>query len=82
MFDIPECEDKLFANHIFHFLLAAKQYLYSCRQNRLLPSIQLFDVIIMMIHSLEKIVAKSNNKLTAHNKKRGSTLSFFFLNIY
>ena len=51
-------------------LLAEKQYLYSCRQKRLLQSIKIFDDKIKMVHSLEKIVTKSNNKLTAHNHEK------------
>lgn len=37
MFGIPKIEAELLVNHI---LLAAKQYLYFCWKNRLLPSIQ------------------------------------------
>ena len=59
MFGILRCEDELFINHT---LITAKQYLYSCRQNKSLPSIN-------MIHQLETMIAKSNNKLKAHNMK-------------
>ena len=36
MFGILRCEDKLFVNHT---LIIAKQDLYSCRQNKSLPSL-------------------------------------------
>ena len=35
----------------------------------LLPSIKLFDVRMKVIHSLEKIFAKFEIELTAHNEK-------------
>ena len=60
MFGILRCEDELFINHI---LIVAKQYLYSCRQNKSLPSIKVFNSKIKMIHQLETMIAKSNNKL-------------------
>ena len=68
MFDILRCEDELFINRI---LMVAKQYLYSCRQNKSLPSIKVFNSEIKMIHQLEKMIPKSNNKLKAHNMKWG-----------
>jgi len=49
-----------------------KQYnLYSCRWNKFLPSIKVFNSKIKIIHQLETMIAKSNNKLKAHNMKRG-----------
>ena len=36
-----------------------------------LPSIKVFNSKIKMIHQLETIIAKSNNKLKAHNMKWG-----------
>ena len=66
MFGILRCEDESFVNHT---LITAKQYLYSCRQNKSLPSIKEFNSKIKMIHQLETIIAKSNNKLKAHNMK-------------
>ena len=68
MFGILRCEDKLFVNLT---LIIAKQYLYSCRQNKSLPSIKVFNSKIKMIHQLETIIPKSNNKLKAHNMKWG-----------
>ena len=66
MFGILRCEDELFINHT---LIIAKQYLYSCRQNKSLPSIKVFSSKIKMIHQSETMIAKSNNKLKAHNMK-------------
>jgi len=68
MFGILRCEDELFINHT---LIIAKQYLYSCRQNKSLPSIKVFNSNIKMFHQLETKIAKSNNKLKAHNMKWG-----------
>ena len=68
MFGILRCEDELFINHI---LIVAKQYLYSFRQNKSLPSIKVFNSKIKMIHQLETMIAKSNNKLKAHYMKWG-----------
>lgn len=66
MFGILRCEDELLINHI---LIIAKQYLYSCRQNKSLPSIKVLNLKIKTIHQLETMIAKSNNKLKAHNMK-------------
>ena len=68
MSGILRCKDELFINHT---LMIAKQYLYSCRQNKSLPSIKVLNSKIKMIHQLETIIAKSNNKLKAHNMKWG-----------
>ena len=54
---------------INHILIIAKQYLYSCRQNKSLPSIKVLNLKIKTIHQLETMIAKSNNKLKAHNMK-------------
>ena len=68
MFGILRCDDELFINHIF---MAANQYLYSCRQNKSLPSIKEFNSKIKMIHQLEPMIAKLNNKLKVHDMKWG-----------
>ena len=68
MLGIVRCDDELFVNHV---ILVAKQYLYYCRQKRFLPSIRVLDLKIKMIYQLETIIAKSNNKISAHNKKWG-----------
>ena len=68
MFGILRCEDGLFINHI---LMVAKQYLYSCRQNKSLLSIRVFNSKIKLIHQLETMIAKSNNNLKVHNMKWG-----------
>ena len=68
MFGTLRCEDELFINHT---LITTKQYLYSCRQNKSLPSIKVFNLKMKMIHQLETMIAKSNNKLKAHNMKWG-----------
>ena len=58
MLGIVRC-DELFVNHV---ILVALQYLYYCRQKRFLPLIRVLDFKIKMIHQLETIIAKSNNK--------------------
>ena len=68
MFGILRCDDELFVNHV---LLVAKQYLYYCRQKSSLPSIRVLDSKIKMIYQLETIIAKSNNKMSAHFIKWG-----------
>ena len=68
MLGIVRCDDELFVNHV---ISVAKQYLYYCRQKRCLPSIRVLDFKIKMIYQLETIIAKSNNKISAHNKKWG-----------
>ena len=66
MVGILKCEDELFVNHI---LLVAKQYLYSCRQSKSLPSIRVLNSKITLIYQIKAMISKSNNKLSAHNKK-------------
>jgi len=66
IFGIVRCSDELFVNHV---QLVSKQYIYYCRQKRSLPSIRVFDSKIKMIYQLETIIAKSNNKMSAHNIK-------------
>ena len=68
MFGIVRCDDELFVNHV---LLVAKQYVYYCRQKSSLPLIRVLDSKIKMIYQLETIIAKSNNKMSAHNIKWG-----------
>ena len=68
MLGIVRCDDELFVNHV---ILVAKQYLYYCRQKRFLPSIRVLDSKIKMIYQLETIIAKFNNKMSAHNMKWG-----------
>ena len=68
MLGIVRCDNELFVNHV---ILVAKQYLYYCRQKSLTPSIRVLDFKIKMIYQLETIIAKSNNKISAHNKKWG-----------
>ena len=45
LFGIFGCEDVIFVNHI---LLLAKQYLYSCRQNKYSPSIRVLNSKIIL----------------------------------
>ena len=68
MLGIVGCNDELFVNHV---LLVAKQYLYYCRKKSSLPSIRVLDSKIKMIYKFETIIAKSNNKMSAHNIKWG-----------
>ena len=64
MLGIVGCNDELFVNYV---LLVDKQYLYYCS----LPSIRVLDSKIKMFYQFETIMAKSNNKMSAHNIKRG-----------
>ena len=66
LFGIIGCEDEIFVNHI---LLLAKQYLYSCRQNKYPPSIRVLLSKINTVFLIETMIAKSNNKLETHNMK-------------
>ena len=66
LFGIIGCEDEMFVNHI---LLLAKQYLYSCRQNKYPPSIRVLHSKINTVFLIETMIAKSNNKLETHNMK-------------
>ena len=66
LFGIIGCEDEIFVNHI---LLLAKQYLYSCRQNKYSPSIRVLNSKINTVFLIETMIAKSNNKLETHNMK-------------
>ena len=70
MLGIVRCDDELFVNQV---ILVAKQYLYMyyCRQKSCLPSIRVLDSKIKMIYQIETIIAKSNNKMSAHNIKWG-----------
>ena len=68
MFGILRCDDELFVNHV---LVVAKQYLYYCKQKGSLPSIRVLDSKIKIIYQLETIIARSNNKMSAHIIKWG-----------
>ena len=68
LFGIIGCEEEIFVNHI---LLLAKQYLYSCRQNKYPPSIRVLHSKINTVFLIETMIAKSNNKLETHNMKWG-----------
>ena len=57
---------RYFVNHI---LLLAKQYLYSCRQNKYSPSMRVLNSKINTVFLIETMIAKSNNKLETHNMK-------------
>ena len=52
-----------------HILLLAKQYLYYGTQNRYSPSIRVLNSKINTVFLIETMIAKSNNKLEAHNMK-------------
>ena len=64
--DILFGEEEMFVNHI---LLLAKQYLYSCRQNKYPQSIRVFYAKINTVFLIDTMIAKSNNKLETHNMK-------------
>ena len=66
LFGIFGCEDEIFVNHI---LLLAKQYLYSCRQNKYSPSIRVLNSKINTVFLIETMIARSDNKLETHNMK-------------
>ena len=57
MFGIIGREDETFLNHI---LLLAKQYLYSCRQNKYSPSIRVLNSKINTVFLIETMIAKSH----------------------
>ena len=57
MFGIIRREDETFLNHI---LLLAKQYLYSCRQNKYSPSIRVLNSNINTVFLIETMIAKSH----------------------
>ena len=57
MFGIIGREDEIFLNHI---LLLAKQYLYSCRQNKYSPSIRVLNSKINTVFLIETMIAKSH----------------------
>ena len=89
LFGIIGCEDEIFVNHI---LLLAKQYLYSCRQNKYPPSIRVLHSKINTVFLIETMIAKSKNKLETHNMKWGkyktdthttsSPLTSFIIKLY
>ena len=66
LFGIIGCEDEIFVNHI---LLLAKQYVYSCRQNKYSHCIRVLNSKIKTaVFLIETMIAKSNNK-TSYNMK-------------
>ena len=67
MFGITDEED-WFVNHI---LLIAKKYIYSCRCNKVKPSIIAFKAQVKKIYQLEEKIAQFNNKWPIHQKKWG-----------
>ena len=66
LFGIFGCEDEIFVNHI---LLLAKQYLYSCRQNKYSPSIRVLNSKINTVFLIGTMIARSDKKLETHNMK-------------
>ena len=56
-------------DHLFYCINYC--YFKFVRKNKSLPSIKEFNSKIKMIHQLETMIAKSNNKLKAHNMKWG-----------
>ena len=64
LFGIIGCEEEMFVNHI---LFLAKQYLYSCRQNKY--PIRVLHSKINTVFLIETMIVKSNNKLETHNMK-------------
>ena len=60
VFGIIGCKDEIFVNHI---LLLAKQYLFSCRQNKYSPSIRVLISKICTVFLIETMIAKSNNEM-------------------
>ena len=66
LFGIIGCKDKIFVNHIS---LLAKQYLYSCRQNKYSPFIRVLNSKVNIVFLIETVIGKSDNKLQTHNMK-------------
>ena len=67
MFGMTDEED-WFVNHI---LLIAKKFIYSCRCNKVKPSIIAFKPQVKKIYQLEEKIAQFNNKWPIHQKKWG-----------
>ena len=67
MFGMTDEED-WFVNHI---LLIAKKIIYSCRCNKVKPSIIAFKPQVKKIYQLEEKIAQFNNKWPIHQKKCG-----------
>ena len=71
------CVDKKVLADILHtgrkngFTRVAKLKLIYCKCHICSGSIRVLDFKIKMIYQLETIIAKSNNKISAHNKKWG-----------
>ena len=67
MLGMPDCEDKLFVNHVI-----AKQYLYACRCKNTYPLINVFTARLKKIQNLELVIAKSKSKLSDPTAKWGN----------
>ena len=61
-------DDFLFFNHV---LLIAKQYVYYCRINALVPSLRVCTSRIKVVNELETAISKSGKSLAFHLQKWG-----------
>ena len=52
-----------------HFLILAKQHIYSCRNKGYLPSLKAYLAKVASIYQIETTIAESNGKRTFHDDK-------------
>ena len=52
-----------------HFLILAKQHIYSCRNKGCLPSLKAYLAKVASIYQIETTIAESNGKRTFHDAK-------------
>ena len=52
-----------------HFLILAKQHIYSCRNKGYLPSLKAYLAKVASIYQIETTIAESNGKRTSHDAK-------------
>ena len=52
-----------------HFLILAKQHIYSCRNKGYLPSLKAYLTKVASIYQIETTIAESNGKRTFHDAK-------------
>jgi hypothetical protein len=54
---------------INHIILEAKRYIFRCKQNEQLPSLQGYVKCLKRTFHLEYIIARERSKLDTHNRK-------------
>ena len=58
-----------------HFLILAKQHIYSRRNKGYLPSLKAYLVKVASIYQIETTIAESNGKRTFHDARRKKFLA-------